>query len=206
MLRIALILPAFLFAGFFCRAAESDSLDSVSVAQALVLSGSGSANKTFFMVKYEYLLNQVGIQITITREANSKKLDADMARDKLSEMGYGLTFRYYIPRVLKGFYGGFALSSANVFLTTSENGKVIAKDNDFLNLGGGEVGYRWISRNGRLIGEVGFRRMYSFNKLSLSTREYTVPYKPSEQMNVDVWELAPGQPHDNIYFSIGFLF
>ncbi len=158
------------------------------------------------MGRYEYLINNVGLQIVVSRESLRREIDFDSSLDKYLKVGYGLTFRYYVPDVLKGFYGGAALSSTTATLATVFTNRKEEKACSFLNLGGIEVGYRLGGRRKGFTGEVGYRRMYNFNQLKLTTNEAVRFSDVDGGISPHVWNVDSGDHFDKFFVGVGYVF
>lgn len=205
MVRIVILSVFFLFSSHFLKASEKDPTGTGKLSQGLMLGGMLSEGESFLMAKYEYLIGNVGLQIVMSREALNRQYDFDQSADRYRRLGYGLTLRYYVPDVLRGFYGGAALSSTTASISTDfRNGE--ASDDSFLNLGGIELGYRIGGNRKGLTGEIGYRRMYTFNELHISTHEAVTFSDIKDGMSPHAWSMEAGDHFDKFFIGLGYIF
>ena len=162
--------------------------------------------ESYLMGKYEYLINNAGLQISMTREAMKRDVNFDSSLDKYLRVGYGLTFRYYVPDVVRGFFGGAALSSTTANLVTTFQNNKEAKACAFLNSGGIELGYRIGGKRKGFIGEVGYRRMYTFNRVQLTTNGDIKFSDVNHGVSPHAWNLQSGDYFEKFFIGLGYVF
>lgn len=206
MVRSVLFLAFFFFICHFVEASGKHLTDSTKLSQGIMVGGMLGEGESFLMGKYEYLINNVGLQIVASREALRRNIDFDSSLDKYLKVGYGLTFRYYVPDVLKGFYGGAALSSTTATLTTVFQNDKEKKSCNFLNLGGIELGYRLGGQRKGFTGEIGYRRMYNFNQLRLTTNGDVKFSDVNSGISPHAWNVESGDHFDKFFVGVGYVF
>lgn len=206
MVRIFVLIAVTFLNCDFLKASEKDTKDSVKVSQAIMAGGMLANGESYLMGKYEYLINNAGLQISMTREAMKRNINFDSSQDKYLRAGYGLTFRYYVPDVVRGFFGGAALSSTTANLITTFQDNKEAKACTFLNSGGIELGYRIGGKRKGFIGEVGYRRMYTFNKVRLTTNDNITFSDINDGVSPHAWNLQSGDYFEKFFIGLGYVF